>query len=75
MIKSCITRGTHVSRQIRMMLNKDDLVLIDILCIFTFNNFYHLLKKFLVFLCFRKVIFRSDFGSPRDLGNKKWREK
>jgi hypothetical protein len=35
-----------VSRQIRMMLNKDDSVLIDILCIFTFNNFYHLLKKF-----------------------------
>jgi uncharacterized protein YneF (UPF0154 family) len=35
-----------VSQQIRMMLNEDDdLVLLDILCIFTFNNFYHLLKE------------------------------
>jgi hypothetical protein len=43
-----ITRGTHarVSRQIRMMLNEDDdLVLLDILSIFTFNNFYHILKE------------------------------
>ena len=40
-----ITRGTHVSRQIRMMLNEDDdLVSIDILCIFTFKNFYYLFK-------------------------------
>jgi hypothetical protein len=33
-----------MSRQIRMMLNEDDdLVLFDILCI-TFKNFYHLFK-------------------------------
>jgi hypothetical protein len=38
----------------------DDLVLIVILCIFTFDNFYHLLKDiFGWFLCFRKVIFRE----------------
>jgi hypothetical protein len=52
------TRGTQASRQIRMMLNEDDdLVLLDILCIFTFNNFYHLLKDIFGFLCFKKVIF------------------
>jgi hypothetical protein len=36
---------TLLSRQIRMMSNEDDdLVLIDILSIFTFKIFYHLLK-------------------------------
>jgi hypothetical protein len=58
-----LTRGTHVSRQIRMMLNEgDNLVLIDILCIFTFNNFYHLLKDIFVMLQCSSVSEKSFLG-------------
>jgi hypothetical protein len=52
------TRGTHVSQQIRMMLNEDDdLVLLDILCKFTFNNLYHLLKEIVGIPLFHKSHF------------------
>jgi hypothetical protein len=44
-----------VSRQKRMMLNEDDdLVLLDILFIFTFKNFNHLLKDIFGIPVFQK---------------------
>jgi hypothetical protein len=41
-----------------MMLNEDDdLVVLDILCIFTFNNFYQLLKEIFGIPLFQKSHF------------------